>query len=257
MRTSPILSLGALLALSVVLSGYPSCEPIEPQGVFCEYGGVRYEVGDEFPAGDACNTCFCDTNGLVACTEIACEMGCEYGDSWYEVGESFPALDGCNTCFCGEGGSVACTEMACWPAARLAGGGHSFGMCWGACRGDLTLEGRQAFWLRSGWDDTIYADNAGTLTPTGLAAAEEIALALADVALDDVYGCPDCADGGAAYVLLERDGQQSRHAYEFAAPPDVLAAADAFLADLMAALDGCEATEHLVPADDCEPLQEP
>ncbi len=38
----------------------------------CTYQGQTYEPGDEFAAGDDCNTCSCGTNGSVACTKKAC-----------------------------------------------------------------------------------------------------------------------------------------------------------------------------------------
>jgi hypothetical protein len=39
----------------------------------CDYGGVAYQAGDSFPAGDGCNTCVCDADGAVACTEMFCQ----------------------------------------------------------------------------------------------------------------------------------------------------------------------------------------
>jgi len=37
----------------------------------CDYGGETYQDGDNFPADDGCNTCFCD-DGNVGCTERYC-----------------------------------------------------------------------------------------------------------------------------------------------------------------------------------------
>jgi len=39
----------------------------------CGYYGKSYQDGDNFPAGDGCNTCFCN-NGSVGCTEIFCNV---------------------------------------------------------------------------------------------------------------------------------------------------------------------------------------
>jgi hypothetical protein len=80
---------------------------------YCQYGELVYKVGESFPANDGCNTCVCEENGVVACTEMWCGEQCVYNDQSYLVGESFPAGDGCNTCTCRENGAVACTKMYC------------------------------------------------------------------------------------------------------------------------------------------------
>ncbi len=80
---------------------------------YCEYGKLVYDVGESFPANDGCNTCVCEENGVVACTEMWCGTTCVYDGDTYFIGESFPATDGCNTCTCSKNGAVACTKMAC------------------------------------------------------------------------------------------------------------------------------------------------
>jgi pacifastin inhibitor LCMII len=106
-----IATLGLLVGLMLALTNQSqsSCNP-EPVEAICVYDGMTYEIGDSFPADDGCNTCSCDADGSVACTEMAC--GCDYAGTWYDQGESFWATDGCNQCTCmGEG--VACTKMWC------------------------------------------------------------------------------------------------------------------------------------------------
>jgi S-layer family protein len=62
---------------SVGRSG-PDCEfDACPSELTCEFGGETYEVGDEFPDTDSCNTCECDDAGGnvgVSCTEINCPL---------------------------------------------------------------------------------------------------------------------------------------------------------------------------------------
>lgn len=44
----------------------------------CSYGGEEYDVGDEYPAEDSCNTCECVDDGsgaYTSCTEIYCQDG--------------------------------------------------------------------------------------------------------------------------------------------------------------------------------------
>ncbi|XP_062598219.1 papilin-like [Saccostrea cucullata] len=49
---------------------------VNPVGVgsgnVCVYNGRKYKVGERFPSEDGCNTCTCNSNGGVGCTEKAC-----------------------------------------------------------------------------------------------------------------------------------------------------------------------------------------
>jgi hypothetical protein len=125
----------------------PSCDTStgEPCGCVTAAGQV-IPPGSAFPSPDGCNTCWCEENGLVVCTEIACECPLDFvcqdgslpqgancecpppvcdtatgqdcaciGPDGRPIapGESFPAPDGCNTCYCDANGGIACTEMAC------------------------------------------------------------------------------------------------------------------------------------------------
>jgi hypothetical protein len=51
----------------------PDPDP-DPEG--CMYAGEQHDVGDSFPSDDGCNTCSCQEDGQVACTERACVGGC-------------------------------------------------------------------------------------------------------------------------------------------------------------------------------------
>ncbi|MDP6943838.1 MAG: hypothetical protein QF464_06770, partial [Myxococcota bacterium] len=80
----------------------------------CEWGGASYAEGDEWQ--DDCNTCVCGADGLVACTEMACQVeGCfeEQAclDSWamcWSPGESLP----CGMCMPAEMVDNPCTDDA-------------------------------------------------------------------------------------------------------------------------------------------------
>ncbi|MBM4372478.1 MAG: hypothetical protein FJ098_12535 [Deltaproteobacteria bacterium] len=135
----------------------------------------------------------------------------------------------------------------------IIGGGSSFGMCFGPCKTDLSLDGKAAHLVRQGWDGTIYTDTWGTLTEDGLAEAKALAVALIGVPLLDTYGCPDCADGGAKYVALRREGLSSTHAYEFSAPPEPLKDADAFVFAVVDALLSCTPGSLVTPVAGCVP----
>lgn len=101
-------------------------------GDYCLFGGEIYDIGDEFPDTDSCNTCTCEANqngaGYVSCTEINCPY-CEFDGETYDVGDEFPDIDSCNTCECvdvnGNVG-VSCTEINC-PYCEYGGVNYEHG----------------------------------------------------------------------------------------------------------------------------------
>lgn len=143
-------------------------------------------------------------------------------------------------------------------APVLVSAGWSFGFCAGQCVGTLTVDGAELRYSITGHqpEDPVYLENAGTLTPAGLEAVHAAQAALADEALEERYGCPDCADGGASHVTLSRYDEVSTHTYEFNNPPAVLAELDALIASVMAALESCSANQLVEITADCTPRAE-
>ncbi|KYG02470.1 hypothetical protein BE21_54945 [Sorangium cellulosum] len=82
-------------------------------GGSCTYAGRAHAQGEEFPAGDGCNTCRCE-HGALVCTTVACES-CWHGDRWYRKGEQVNAREGCRACSCASEGD--CRWVACADAA--------------------------------------------------------------------------------------------------------------------------------------------
>ena len=76
----------------------------------CVVGGVAHRVGEPFACD--CNTCWCDADGRISSTLIAC-YACTYAGEGHQAGEVFPAGDGCNQCSCSAEGEVLCTEAYC------------------------------------------------------------------------------------------------------------------------------------------------
>lgn len=126
----------------------------------------------------------------------------------------------------------------------------SFGSCLGYCADTMSFVGQSVF-LQSDSnespDDLIVSEGIidSTATASLLAAVES----LASVDLAEVYGCPDCADGGAASIGL----QGSVHTYEFANPPPELAMADELLMTLRESLRTCESSDLVKVAASCTP----
>jgi hypothetical protein len=140
----------------------------------------------------------------------------------------------------------------------LAGAGTSFGMCAGTCVRDLRVEGA-GLTLRG--HEHMLAEpvftNRGQLTVDGQAAVDAAVAGIEPDELEAVYGCPDCADGGAAWVRLERADGVSEHVMEFGAPPEALAEVYEVTADLVAALESCRDSDLVAVAAECQPAVDP
>ena len=103
-------------------------------------------------------------------------------------------------------------------------------------------------------DEPLYV-NRGALTALGRHRIDAVFEGLGGVDLVPVYGCPDCADGGAAYVTLTEDGTTSRHEMEFGNPPGELAELHALAMAMIDALETCVPDELVAIGDDCAPWQ--
>jgi len=139
------------------------------------------------------------------------------------------------------------------PSVRVVEAGWSFGFCLGTCRGRLDLSGAElSYQVLSRTGDQVYAHNRGRLTTEGAARLDSLASGLPEVLLP-LYGCPDCADGGVAFVTLVRGSGSMRVEYEYGRPPQELSALDDFLRGVMDALSQCRATREVIPEANCTP----
>lgn len=96
--------------------------------------------------------------------------------------------------------------------------GTSFGFCVGYCATELYLDSNTAELAVVSLRDTSAYPVKRYSEPMSREQWERL-VALADLeamnALEDVYGCPDCADGGAEWVEVERRGQRKRVTFEY------------------------------------------
>lgn len=147
------------------------------------------------------------------------------------------------------------TETA-GPAVSLSGAGWSFGMCLGLCNAELVVNGDGLVLTARDREqaEPLY-ENRGSLTEEGL---DRIAAALTELegaALEPVYGCPDCADGGAFYLELTGAGALTRHNMEFGQPPEVLAELHGLAMSVIEALETCTSDELVTVGDGCTPWE--
>jgi hypothetical protein len=159
----------------------------------------------------------------------------------------------------GEAGEAGTTTAASEPATPdepvLVSAAWSFAECFGYCSGTVTFEGNRVTLDavdREGPTRRITGslDEAAVARLAGTAAAVDVG------ALEPTYGCPDCADGGAATLTFTHaaSGGTVAATYDFGAPPPELAALDALTAPILAALASCEAADGLTIDPGCTPL---
>lgn len=141
------------------------------------------------------------------------------------------------------------------PDARLLEAGWSFGFCLGPCRGVLSLEGDDLeYQVTDRTGEQVLAETRGALSPSGSTRLGTLLAALPTELLAQ-YGCPDCADAGAAWVVVDRGRSGQRSDYEYPSPPRELAALDAFLREVMESLGGCRPSADVSVAGACVPLE--
>lgn len=123
------------------------------------------------------------------------------------------------------------------PEGLVLFGGTSFGECLGYCITELVVSDRTAVLVYSGWE--IRQALPDIRHERRLTAAERAALdrAFDRAALrraDDVYGCPDCADGGAEWVGAAEGGEEKRVTFEYGRNVREVAALITVMRDLRA-----------------------
>lgn len=147
----------------------------------------------------------------------------------------------------GSGGSGGETGLV------MVDGGNQFGECTGACRFAVTFQPSALQLVVSDYGASQdIAVNYGSLTDAGQVALAALDDELASSTLQDIYGCPDCDDGGASWLRLSRVGSTTDHQYETGNPPPELVQYDAFLQDVLVALRTCADSANVIPDADCE-----
>ncbi|MGH0150793.1 UNVERIFIED_CONTAM: hypothetical protein FKN15_022242 [Acipenser sinensis] len=128
------------------------------RGCSVDDNGAEFPVGQIWSPGDPCETCMCQSGGMVVCRRTEClescphpilipgqccpdcSVGCSYSGVVYENNESFPSrLDPCLHCIC-LSGSVACSPAQCKPSCTYPF--HQEGACCPVCQ-DCNYEGRK------------------------------------------------------------------------------------------------------------------
>jgi hypothetical protein len=100
--------------------------------------------------------------------------------------------------------------------------GESFGFCVGKCYSEVIFEGNQQKLLvkESIFNDNVFTEKEKVYTEQVLLSTKNEIFKLIDfeefMALDEVYGCPDCADGGAEWIEIKKgNGEIKKVKFEY------------------------------------------
>jgi len=102
--------------------------------------------------------------------------------------------------------------------------GTSFGMCVGFCRNEITISQSNVVLLRR----KNSTNESQSCTKAFSAEQRQQLINKIDLprffVLEETYGCPDCADGGAEWIEIEQDGKKHRVTFEYRREPEAVKA---------------------------------
>lgn len=107
--------------------------------------------------------------------------------------------------------------------------GESFGFCVGYCRHELELTDEQMRIFSTSWVSDQHPDRMAEASIDEEKWNEIQAMINLEAfgELDDLYGCPDCADGGSEWIEIQADSVVKRVTFEYRnAPSEIGALAD-------------------------------
>jgi hypothetical protein len=117
--------------------------------------------------------------------------------------------------------------------------GTGFGMCSGYCVSELTITPSKLSLQKNGT-----GVKAKTCTQSFTSQQFQQLRDKIDfekfAALDDVYGCPDCADGGSEWIEITRGGNTHRVVFEYHKEPEALKSYISLLREHVASFNDCK-----------------
>jgi hypothetical protein len=122
--------------------------------------------------------------------------------------------------------------------------GTSFGMCIGYCNTKIDIEQTQVTQVSSSWNSEKYPDKScqKSIPAEKWKELVQCADSAAFTRLDSIYGCPDCADGGAEWLEITTPELKHKVTVEYSGPnrPAVLESLIKKLRELKDTLYSCE-----------------
>jgi hypothetical protein len=101
--------------------------------------------------------------------------------------------------------------------------GTSFGECIGYCKRSIEVSTSKIHFEKIGWDqngklpDVTFSEEISEASWNDLVESIDFEVFLQ---LDSIIGCPDCADGGAEWIEIEKNDTSYKVTFEFGNEPE-------------------------------------
>jgi hypothetical protein len=128
--------------------------------------------------------------------------------------------------------------------ALIVRGGYSFGECLSNCKTTVEISGDKTKAILAAYQYS--GSTTATKTCEVAIQAEDVNKAIAGLqfsqfkALQKVYGCPDCADGGAEWIEIQQGSQSYKVTYDYKKPPAEVKEISEFLHKQYLAFRNCK-----------------
>ena len=95
--------------------------------------------------------------------------------------------------------------------------GIFFGMCGGYCKSEVEIVNRDVVFIASSWSNPSYPDTMlnGNISIQEWDSLIESVDMDSFLSLDDIIGCPDCADGGGEWIEITKVDTLKRVTFEY------------------------------------------
>lgn len=104
--------------------------------------------------------------------------------------------------------------------------GTSFGECFGYCKNEIYMNGREIDFQKNGWGQNGALPEVSMTQEIDAKYWQAVMRKLdfdSFAKLDSVIGCPDCADGGAEWVEIKSGGKSHKVVFEYGRAPEEIA----------------------------------
>ncbi len=218
--------------LEPALGGIAVTLSFQPDGTLGGHGGCNGYGGSWTQAADGTLSM-----GGIFSTLIACEASGAQEQRFFralERGRAATRIDETLRIDFGQAGEYLMFELLIGeqiPSAaevgeiKAIGGGISFGECFGYCWEEIQLTRDQSVLTKGGWAPDSFPEMSVAKSQDAIRWQHLTGLpdAISLFELDEVIGCPDCADGGAEWLEIETLSSRHRITYEYGKPPKALA----------------------------------
>ena len=133
-----------------------------------------------------------------------------------------------------------CKKDTCFCGYLKIEYGTSFGECMGYCKRDISIAPDKIVFTKSGWADSVITRHCDQDLSGDDFKALTGKIDLRDFKdLDEVIGCPDCADGGAEWIRIVTPDLDKKVTFEYGNEPDKVKPFIRILRDYLISFENC------------------